>query len=268
MRTLKVGGTAVARWGAFASVGMLLVVALLPASEAGAAVLPCVGSPASRLVGANTTLQTSIFGGRAQISSQDPNLCGSTSVSVAWSMVTAHVAGQSDSHLGWAQVGFGRFGNDVGSTHGFHMFAQFENNCDVLDPFSCSPVTKFDVAPPSNAFYSDMFKDADNRIHMYATSGNQLAKTGFDPTAIWDAAWQDQFQGETKHLQTDAPGTTGDRVQFTTIQKLINGTGDWQDTTNLYQQGDPPPCRYHFHDLPGTSTDFEIYTDPLNSTSC
>ena len=93
-------------------------------APAHAASSPC-GSSGNFAKGVLQTNHAS-YGARANISKQDPNLCGSTSVSVAWSML-ASADGQ-----GYAQVGYGRFGNDTfpNEPAGFSFFAQVRRDAN------------------------------------------------------------------------------------------------------------------------------------------
>jgi len=71
--------------------------------------------------GATSAYNSSVYGARARIEYNNPDLCGSDtnggSASVVWSMVTAHSATypSNSSRNGWAQSGYGQFAQAQGS---------------------------------------------------------------------------------------------------------------------------------------------------------
>lgn len=111
-----------------AAISAALLVGLI--SPAKAAVVPCSGTTKSRFDGSATSYQVSIFGARSNISTNQPSICGPSSVSVIWSMVAAASATQSNSS-GWAQAGYGQFGSSAGfAQSGYLVFAQYTKWCN------------------------------------------------------------------------------------------------------------------------------------------
>jgi hypothetical protein len=244
-----------------------LVLIVMFAVPVDAAVSPCAGQATSHFAGGSTSYQLNIWGSKANISDFDPALCGSSSVSVAWSMVAA-VSNDAQNAHGWAQIGYGEFGGNSGFSHsGYHTFSQFTKWC-YDDGSACAsgyPVTKFDPAPTSTVLYKNQYRSADSHIHMYYGS-TQLDETEFDPTNNhWDGNWSAQFFDETYHQETDVVGKDANRVQYTSLMKQTdNSGGNWAGIQNITRRVDY--SRYHAQFTnPTQNQNFETWTKPLNS---
>jgi len=244
--------------------GALLLVTLFSAPGR-ANVTPC-GTLGEHLDGAATTFQNSIFGARANIGIEQPEICGSTSVSVIWSMVAAGSAIQSGT-TGWAQAGCGQFGSQSGySQSGYKEFAQFTKWC-ASDGTCASgyPVTKFNGQPPASGNpIASAFQKADNAIHMYYDQ-IQIAVTDFNVASAWNPSWSAQFSAETHHLGSDVPGYSDAKVHVTNLQKATDNTSDWANIQSTTSQS--PDCRYHYQGV-GSGTDFDVWTYPPYSLTC
>jgi hypothetical protein len=244
-------------------VSLVMVSLLAMPTSSYAAVSPC-GTSANRFAGGASSFQVSLWGAKASVQLFDPDLCGNTSVSVAWSMVTAASLDTSDAS-GWAQAGYGRFGTNAGfSQSGLQVFAQWNRWCKNDGSSCASLTTRFNPAPSGTEVYKAVYRSADNHIHMYVND-DQIAETDYDPTnSHWDGAWSAQYAGETLHLQTDVPGTSGNRVLFSNLQKSTSSTPDWHDLNNFSFVN--APDRYHRQFVDSSqNTDFNIWTNPLNS---
>lgn len=172
-------------------------------------------------------------------------------------MVTAD---NSNGGYGYAQVGYGKFGGNNYPAHtGLYEYAQWIRRCDITCDFN----DKFGGHPNyASATFNTSYKSFDSHIHMYIDS-TQLAESGWDPVAAWNANWQAQFFGETKYNETDMPGTFSNRVRFLDNEKATSGSGDWVEFDSL-NNGSSGVNRYHF-ETTGTHSDFKIWTHPLDS---
>ncbi len=74
--------------------------------------------------------------------------------------------------------------------------------------------------------------------------------------------------GETKYLGSDVSGTPNDTVTFTDNQRATTTSGGWAAIENSTLL-DAHPCRYRRQFLaPNFNRNFQIWTEPLASTSC
>ncbi len=181
-------------------------------------------------------------------------------------MVTARSA-EVEGASGWAQVGYGRFGRNSGfAESGYLTFAQYARWC-YDDGSGCAagyPRTAFAPAPTGTVLYTNAYRASTTYIHMVA-GGELIARTDFTPIGLWKDAWQGQFFGETKHVESDVPGTRNSRVSFTGLMRQTDASGTWATVERLTMF--TSHCRYRQSAASGT-TDFEIWTYPLDSTSC
>jgi hypothetical protein len=257
-------------WGIGGRVAAILAISALVSSVGAmpslAAVAGCNSATASRFDGGLTSRQAGLWGARAKITPFDPDLCGRSSVAVAWSMVTARSA-EVGGASGWAQVGYGRFGSNSGfAQSGYLTFAQYTRWC-YNDGSGCAagyPVTRFASPPTGTVLYSNAYRAATTYIHMVA-GGTLIARTDFTPIGLWEDAWQGQFFGETKHVESDVPGTRNSKVSFSDLKRETDPSGTWAAITSVSMLSSH--CRYRYA-VPGTTTDFDIWTYPLDSTSC
>jgi hypothetical protein len=226
-----------------ASVGAVVALVLgAGAGNVGAARSPC-GSSGNYFDGA-WALNTDQYGASANIQPFNPAICGSSSFGAAWSMETGNAA--SD---GYAQAGYGNF---QGS---YVVFSQWT----VL--YSGPYHTKYFAAPSGTAQYWVSYNFSNG--HLYMNKGvTTLDQTTFDPAVSWTGPWIPEFFGETKHCESDVPGVAGNRVAYTSVQKMARD-GTWSSISSLSLPS--PNCtssRYH-RNWSVQPTSFQIYTDPL-----
>lgn len=235
--------------------GALLLVLALPGGVAHSASSPCgnLGNWGKGVVAFNETT----YGSKARISQQDPDLCGSASVSVAWVMVTG-----ASSLDGWAQVGFGRFGSNdpyPQQPGGYSVFSQW------IRSSSTSPrTTVTGNSPALNPVYKTEYVFSTGVITMWAGSTLVDATNNtWDPAIEWSAPWQPQFVGETIHKASDMPGIASKHVSFTGMKRLTNRVGDWDTMQDPSFAAFPnTPDRYH-RQWVTKPTDMDIWTHPL-----
>jgi hypothetical protein len=63
------------------------------------------------------------------------------------------------------------------------------------------------------------------RIHNFSANCVQLGETGWKPFVEWGGTFA-EFAGETFHPQTDLPGSTDAKTNFTRIEE-VKGSGSW-----------------------------------------
>lgn len=261
---LRVYGAAI---GAAAAV--LYVTGPSAVLETQAAVEGCPHSRDSFFSGAHTEPALAIFGSKARIEHRYPDICGPTSLSTAWAMVVG--GRQTD---GYAQVGYGKFGDSLKydptiSGYGFRVFTQWS----TTSPHETgTPPTWLGPSPSGAASdYAVRWQDGDNHLHLYI-DGNEVGETSWDPLDFWADEWESQFVGETWHRGSDVVGTTSDTTRFSNLQRW-HISGPWIDIRNIKLTPDPDgnpddryPARYHRQFVnPDVSTDFRIWTNPLES---
>lgn len=206
-----------------------------------------------RALGASTFAATAVWGSRAVIESDDPAICGTPSASVIWVMVTGGGATN-----GWAEVGYGRFGQDWGHA-GYQVFSQW-TTCDTCSPFTVLTQT----APGSGTHtYETQYNNATGRITMKKDGATvDVTSAGWDPKDAWATPWSPQFFAESHYPQSDIPGVSSDHVSVTQIKKL-NAGGSASNITTLAAAdvGGSPTC---WHESTGNlPTSFAVWTDPL-----
>lgn len=199
-------------------------VALVPTSSApvaNAAGENCLNQ-GNYFAGVGSPRTSAIFGSRAEIQRDDPQLCsaagGSPSDSSAWAMVTAQIVGHPNQDH-YAQVGYAKVGARSGEpVQGLHVFAQYTRACKP-DCAGANFVNVYAPAPGGTELYTNVLRSSDNRIHMLA-DGVEIARTGYDPQGDWQPEWQAQFAGETFHPQSDVVGTVNNRTRFFRLQRF------------------------------------------------
>lgn len=213
---------------------------------------PC-GDPRSGLAGAESSFQTSVFGTRAKIEYNNPNLCGSdaygSGVSAAWAMVDAW-SDDDPNHLhpgwmGYAQAGYLQSGAGASYKRGIWIFAQYSRNCRSHG--TCTGIsyhTKYGPHPSVAHMYANYLSAGDHHVHM-VYDGIKLAETGYNPAGDWAAAWQGEFYGEAHDRNSDILGTQSDKTSMWFVQKYgsSGGINFFQNLTGHTTSG----TRYHRH---------------------
>jgi hypothetical protein len=234
----------------YVSMATICVLIFATSSGSRAATAQC-GALQSYLVGAYS--EETNYGARAEIEKHKPDLCSRKSVSVAWSMIGGGTT--SDDVDGYAQVGYGRFGeNSSFDEAGMKVFTQ------TAKYLGGDPKTRFFPKPTGTLLYEVDYLFTDGKLHMYV-DGDQVAKTNWDPAIAWTGTWSTQFFGETKHSGSDVPGTEADPVGFTSIEKKTRD-GSWVGVPGLTLAESPLVSRY-FKSWISQPDSFEIWTDPV-----
>lgn len=217
---------------------------VLVAPQASATPLACpnnIGN--SILTGAFTDASNQIFGSRANIEYNNPQICTgnpSNGISVVWAMVTAasdtYPANPNDDM--WAQTGYGRFGGDSGfdTDPGVFVFTQTTKACKADDSCSGLDATTYffyyslDTSDPW--YYGNRYNNSTGRMDLYA-DGDYLTQTAYDPIGVWDSAWEGQFFGETKQWASDLPGYASDPTGITAVT-VQDSNGDLNPVSALH----------------------------------
>jgi hypothetical protein len=192
---------------------------LAGSQQSGASAEPC-GTPGVFHVGGHTAPHEGIFGSRAKIERNEPTLCGvdSNSVVSAWSMVFARSEGGSGG-VDLAQTGYIKAAPDAGyDFSGYHVFAQWTRDCNPNCSTGGQYMTVVDPAPTDWQFYTQYVSDSDNHIHMLI-GGNKIAETGYNPANEWQSEWRASFSAESKHRQSQIPGSSANKVRFEFVQR-------------------------------------------------
>lgn len=262
--------------GAIAGLLLGAAGAALPMSSSQAAIAgSCVEADPSYISGAASESKASVFGTRAWIEYENPDLCQddttSPSLSVAWSMVTAisahYPASVIDAH-GWAQTGYGQFGSRAtirGLVSGVHVFSQYTYKCKSY--LSCTGErvsTEFGGGVSVSHRYED-YQRSDGKLVM-SIDGTTLDTSNYDPFGDWDREWAGQVAGETFHKQSDIPGTSSDPVNMWGIQKYAaNGSTSYYASLTAAEQ---PGSINRYHNTVNSPASggqgLAIYTSPLN----
>jgi hypothetical protein len=224
------------------------------------------------------TPTSAIFGVYSRIERRIVDLCGDNSTgpssSSGWSMVTAD--SENGQNTMWAQSGWTRDGTgfDDETPGGVIAFSQFTLKCNATA--SCTGditvETDYGAAIPegSNYIYRSVQESSDNRIHMYA-NGAQLAETNYNPEGDWDAAWDNQFAGETFHVGTDMPGTTGDKMDFDRLQYYNSAGTRINVSLATMRVGSAESSRYQGeYWIPAAGNGdigWRMWTDPISCTN-
>lgn len=222
------------------------------------------------LAGATSAFNSTVFGARARIEYNNPDLCGNDSTgpsfSVAWSMVTAGSAtSSSPSRDGWAQAGFGQFGSGAGfGDSGLHVFSQYTlkckntGTCGSTNPY----ITTFGGTVSTTHYYENYVRASDGRIRM-GVDGTVLDVTNYDPSGDWDPDYAGQFAGETGHAASDVPGTSSDPTSFDYVQKY-NSNGSISFFSNISRVTSTAARHKSAEFSPGSGGQgLNIWTSPL-----
>jgi len=218
--------------------------ALIVAGIAGVApaAATCTSPKDSYQVGAVITGHSQ-QGVEADIPTDNPNLCDSTSASFAW-------VGESDSSCSYCivQIGYSHFGTTPGQPYkdlgavGFHVFDE-KRKCDNIN--ICPLHMNFWAAPSGTNTYKVGYDDTNHRFNLWKNT-TQMDTTTWDPKVEWGDPGQGQYWtlgviGETWHCQSDVPAVT-----FSTIRREA-ADGTWGSSTNLTQAGGLTCARYGFN---------------------
>jgi hypothetical protein len=192
----------------------------------------CQNNNSDSFAGARNLFGQSNTGVGATITTQVPALCiGSdpSSDSSIWALVTGH--GAND---GYAQSGYIR---QVGQStvYYFAEYIKFDT-----DP---KPTRVIGNAASGTHDYEELY-DYVSAIHMYVDNSTLLT-TNFDPTTVWAAPWDPEWQGETHDLGDDVAGTTSQPVYFTNMcLRTSRNQGCTTTPSNVTLHTDD--TRYHY----------------------
>lgn len=223
-----------------------------PASAAGSS----CGANEPLLVGRGSAYSTAIYGARAEIERNVPQLCssagGSPSLSTAWAMVNSR-------NNYWAQAGYIKVGEESPNfpdREGMLMVSQWMRANRGL-------VTRFAPDPGGERMYSVYQSRSDGHIHMRA-DGIQIDETEYNPSGVWDPAWSAQYAGETRHYASDVPGTASDKTTFSYLQRY-DGNGGVHFVGSFPLDVNEAPWRYKKTLFPAAVGGYgmNIWTDPL-----
>lgn len=181
--------------------------------------------------GASSSFTSSIFGARASIEYNNPDLCGSDAndhgFSTIWSMVTA-LPVDSAGKQSYAQAGYYQAGAAAGGYNtGIWRWGRYTPKCFAHG--NCAPGdvgfrNLYSGHPDgTKEFYSVYRLASTGHVVMYAGS-DYLGETTYDPTGDWQPAWQAQLFGETHDHGDDVPGTDSDRTTMDYLQ-YYNSSG-------------------------------------------
>lgn len=180
---------------------------------------------------------TTLYGARALVEQENPNLCGAGNASSAWVMVEAKEGGYTN----YAQSGYRDRGSNL--THsGYHNFAQWTLGCF---PNNCTGATytdQIDAAPTSATNYKVYVQASTGHILM-DHDGTNIGDTGYNVSGDWDPAYKVTFTGETHSINTDMPGHPADKVSFTSVQRYeSNGSINYINGGALSKIPDSTSC--------------------------
>ncbi|MGH2711516.1 MAG: hypothetical protein ACRDH9_09975 [Actinomycetota bacterium] len=228
---------------------LVAVAMVIPSGDVHAANAQC-GAFGHNLIGAFSEAEN--YGARAEIEKDKPDLCAKKSVSVAWSMVAGGVTAEDVD--GWAQVGYGRFGENSGHAEsGMKVFTQTSRYIDS------KPKTRFFPKPTGTHLYEVDYKFSDGLFHLFV-DGDHLAKTNWDPAASWTGDWSTQIFAETTHPGSDIVGTAANHATFSSIKRKLRDDS-WVTVSDLALTTSPSP-RYHSAWVT-QPTSFDVWTDPV-----
>jgi len=98
-------------------------------------------------------------------------------------------------------------------------------------------------------------------IAMYV-DGVEVFRNTANIYTYWDDDFNVRFSAETKHIESDVPGTYGNPVDLLDL-RYRNLSGGWNQMWCGMQRITPYPSRYKFG-YGGICYQFWVYTDPLN----
>lgn len=196
------------------------------------------GPKRTSFAGSWTPYRTAILGSRAEIEYIAPLLCGNTSVtaeegnsvSTAWAMVAddrpPKLAGKPTT--GFAQAGWIKAGKTADSTFlpATHEFGQWTRECKSLppklgklEPCEDEPIviTGFGGSVENYSFYRAKWDLGDGKMYMYADN-RFLTRSDYQPFYSWSDPWRNEYAGETRHLETNMPGSPSNYSAFGSLQ--------------------------------------------------
>lgn len=248
------------RWpssSAFLTVATVSLLFACAAQSSQAATSPC--STASDYFDGGASTGITQYGVKADIETQNPAICGSSSASAVWVMESGHEpAGTGNAYWGWAQAGYIHWGSGQGPT-GLHVFSQWcESHCGNI--FNLN--TKSFSAPTGTENYSVNYNFNSGNLVMWNGS-TTLDQTAFDPLVSWVYPWELEIFGETYQCESDVPGTQSNPVKISSIQKMYDRSYDWNQVNDLGLW--TPDCSGRYHRGWVTQpTSFNIWTYPLS----
>lgn len=159
------------------------------------------------------------IGSSSYIVVQDGALCtglgGIGNFTNSWVMIAG-----SGANYDWGQVGFERTSGYAPQT--LRWFAQFADDGRLSTRYSTGSVTnQIGVRHAFRVLWSAACNCLEARIDQFV-----WFRSNFNPKIRWNAQpWSPQFFAETGHLQTDVPGRSATRTQWSAMgaQRLDNG---------------------------------------------
>lgn len=242
------------------------VILTVPALGSSASAARLCGNGGAGFAGAQSASNTSVYGARARIEYNNPDLCGSdadgSGGSSAWAMVT-DIDWKSASRYGYAQAGYFQNGAASGYRPGIFVFAQWTRKCRSAG--SCGTGAQFTTeyfgSVSTTHTYAAYQVASTGRIRM-TVDGALIGETNYNVSGDWDPRWEGQFYGEAHDLGSDVPGTAADKTQLDYLQKY-NSDGTisfFQYVTGRTTSG----TRYHrdVYDSPVGGQGVYVWTDP------
>ena len=161
----------------------------------------------------------SVYGARAIIQQEKAYLCRANSSSSAWVMLSADTETNPNSGLSaYAQLGYRNNGSTLDES-GYHVFVQWTKSCF---PFNCSGITYnhyIDPAPTGPENY-EVYAEASSGHMVMKHDGVKIGETAYTLSNWWDSEYVTTYSGETKHLDTDMPGSSDNKIRFYQVQKF------------------------------------------------
>jgi hypothetical protein len=190
------------------------------------------------------------YGVQAQISTYEPDLCGSTSASFAW------VAEEDPSSTGIVQIGYAKVGSTNGTfEHGWHVFDE-RKKCSSNT--QCPPFYQYWPAPSGTKTYKVGYDSTNSRFDLWYDN-EEVDHTVWDPTVEWGSPWDVTLAGETLHCESDVPGTFTSPALFSSIvRKASDNTWGQADNLALGQ----PECSRYQNAWVSKPSSFSIVTSP------
>lgn len=156
------------------------------------------------------------YGAWAEINVRNAELCTPTDQtdSTAWTMIGR------DNDQGYFQVGY------VKNNNGRFKFTETNKDGGSNFTFETYGIVNLDS---KWGFKSRIESDGYGHMSFCSPKPNpvcsELKKTGWKPFDTWSGT-KAHFYGETQHTQTDVPGTSSNKTNFSEVQE-IKGSGSW-----------------------------------------
>jgi hypothetical protein len=113
-------------------------------------------------------------------------------------------------------------------------------------------------------------ENADGHFHLYKCNADngggcvQAVETNWDPHNVWPGGSVSTFMGETNHEESDVPGRTDSRTNFSQVREKQPDTDDWitgdLDFIGFFEHN-TEHYRFEFVDQ---DSHFRIWTYPID----